>query len=82
MVMQTRTTCKEECHQKPWCILAIYTEYFVSIDFICPCSICLVKVICRHRCEDRKSLSGKVVIKIKEIQRDDRVKKGYSNLKF
>ena len=66
--MKTIATCKEECYQKPWCILSIYAEYFVSIDFICPCSICLVKGVCRRRCEDRKGLTGKVVIKAKEVQ--------------
>ena len=78
--MQIRTTCKEECHQKPWCILAIYTEYFVSIDFICPCSICLVKGMCRKRCEERKGLAATVVIKVKDIQRNDRVKVAYRRL--
>jgi len=67
--MKTIATCKEECRQKPWCMLSIYAEYFVSIDFICPCSICLVKGVCRNRCAERIGISGNVVIKAKEIQK-------------
>jgi hypothetical protein len=68
--MKTIATCKEVCHQKPWCILSLYTEHFYRVNFVCPCSICLVKAVCRNRCVDRKDISQRVIRMIKGMREE------------
>lgn len=72
--MQPSHKCREGCYQKPWCMISLYIEYFINIDFTCPCSICLVKGICRSRCAERIGVAGDVVIKVKEIQKKEKSK--------
>lgn len=48
--------CEGCCSREPGCVVMIHIEYTIEKKGVmlneCPCSICLIKVVCRSACED------------------------------
>lgn len=47
----------EGCHHKDWCIFLTIFSKQVTSDDICPCEMCLIKMVCIGRmCEEYEAL--------------------------